>query len=58
MTIRKFYLKIKGAAVRPPAALRVIMIHIFVTKHLLGTDNGKKVYVKADECVRSKSTVI
>lgn len=57
LSIRKFYPKIKGA-VRPPAVLRVIIIHVFVIKHLLKTRNGKKLDIKTDKCVMSKITVI
>lgn len=38
---------------RPPAALRVIIIYIFVIKQ-----NGNKLEMKADKCVMSKITVI
>lgn len=57
LSTRKFYLKIKGAA-RPPAVLKVIVIHIFVIKHLLETRKGNKLHIKADKCVMSKISVI
>lgn len=54
---RKSYLKIKGSA-RPPADLRVIIIHSFVIKHLPKIRNGRKLNVKDDKIVKSKITVI
>lgn len=54
---RKFYTKIKGAG-RPPADLRIIIVHLFVIKQLLKTRNGNKLNIEADKCVMSKITVI
>lgn len=46
-----------GAA-RPPAVLKVTIIHIFVLKHLLETRRGNKLDIKADKYLMSKITVI
>ena len=57
LSTRKFYLKIKEAA-RPLTVLKVMIIYIFVIKHLLETTNGNKLDIKADKYVMSKITVI